>query len=189
MAPRFLASAFASGPALLILLCLIIRRFTRFDPGREQIQALAKIVIYTMIITVFFVLVELFTVFYSQIPEHMLSFDYLFFGLKGHTKLVPWMWAAVVLAFVALALLINPATRGNERTLAIACGAVFVSLWIDKGLGLVVTGFIPSPLGRVFEYSPTMPEVLITLGVWAMGFLVLTILYKIAISVKEEISE
>ena len=97
MAPRFLASAFASGPALLILLCLIIRRFTKFDPGKEAIQSLGKIVAYAMVISVFFVLLELFTVFYSQIPEHMHHFEYLFIGLEGHEKLVHWSWAFVVL--------------------------------------------------------------------------------------------
>jgi len=52
----------------------------------------------------------------------------------------------------------------------------------------VITGFIPSPLGRVFEYSSTGPEVMITLGIWAMGFLMLAVLYKIAVAVKEEIA-
>lgn len=186
MAPRFLASAFASGPALLILFCFIIRKFTKFDPGKEPIQKVAQIVTYAMVISVFFVLMELFTTFYSQIPEHMNHFKYLFVGLEGHTALVPWWWAFMILAVGALVLLINPKTRDNDTLLAIACVAVFVSLWIEKGLGLVVTGFIPSPLEKVVEYSPTLPEVFITLGVWAMGFLIITILYKVAISVREE---
>jgi molybdopterin-containing oxidoreductase family membrane subunit len=186
MAPRFLASAFASGPSLLILFCLIIKRMTHFDAGREAVQTLAKIVTYAMVISIFFVLMELFTAFYSQIPEHMHHFTYLFTGLHGHSTLVPWWWAFMILAVVALYLLINPRTRQNENLLAIACVFVFVSLWIEKGLGLVVTGFIPNPMDKVFEYSPTLPEVMITLGIWAMGFLILTVLYKIAISVKEE---
>ena len=33
LAPRFLASAFAAGPALLILLILVLRRTTGYDPG------------------------------------------------------------------------------------------------------------------------------------------------------------
>ena len=188
LAPRFLASAFASGPALLIILCLIIKRFTKFDPGREALQKIAQIVTYAMIITVFFLLVELFTVFYSKIPEHMIHFQYLLFGLDGKATLVPWMWTSLILAGVALVLLINPSTRRRENILAIACVAVFTSVWIDKGLGLIVPGFIPSPTGEIFEYWPTVPEALITLGVWALGFLILTILYKIAISVSEEIS-
>jgi Ni/Fe-hydrogenase subunit HybB-like protein len=188
MAPRFLASAFASGPALLILLGFIVRKFTKFDPGKEVFQALAKIMTYAMIISIFFVLMELFTTFYSQIPEHMHHFQYLFVGLEGHAKLVFWMWAFVVLAILALVLLINPVTRKNEKTLSLACVAVFSSLWIEKGFGLVVTGFIPSPLETVTEYSPTLQEVFITLGIWALGFAILTALYKIVISVKEELA-
>ena len=186
MAPRFLSSAFASGPALLILFCLILRRFTKFDAGKEPIQMLAKMVTYALVISIFFVLMEIFTVFYSQIPEHMQPFKYLFVGLEGHDRLVPWMWSAIAMAGLAVLLLINPRTRRNEAFLAVACVAVFVSLWIEKGLGLVVTGFIPSPLEKITEYSPTGPEILITVGVWAMGLLILTILYKIAVSVKEE---
>jgi len=186
MAPRFLASAFASGPALLILLGLIVKKFSKFDPGKEAFQTLAKIVTYAMLISIFFILMELFTAFYSKIPEHMLNFQYLFVGLHGHTKLVPWMWSFVILAVGATFLLINPNTRKNEKTLALACVAVFISLWIEKGLGLVVTGFIPSPLEEITEYTPTAPEVLITLGIWAIGFSILTVLYKIAVSIKEE---
>jgi molybdopterin-containing oxidoreductase family membrane subunit len=186
MAPRFLASAFASGPALLILCALLIRRLTKFDPGKGPIETLAKIITYAMAISVFFVLMELFTAFYSQIPEHMHHFQYLFVGLEGHATLVPWWWAFMILAVIALIILIVPRTRNNEKLLAVACAAVFISLWIEKGLGLVVTGFIPSPLEKVFEYSPTWPEVFITLGIWAMGLLILTFLYKIAISVREE---
>ncbi len=187
MAPRFLASAFASGPALLILLCFALRKVSRFDAGREPIQALARIVTYALIASIFFVLMEIFTVFYSQIPEHMQHFRYLFVGLHGHHALVPWMWAAIVLAFLALGLLINPRTRRNDTFLGLACGAVFVSLWIEKGLGLVVTGFIPSPLEKITEYSPTVPEVAITVGVWAAGLLILTVLYKVALAVKMEL--
>ncbi len=188
LAPRFLASAFASGPALLIIVCLIIKRFTKFDPGREALQKVAQIVTYAMITTMFFLLVELFTVFYSEIPEHMIHFQYLLFGLDGKATLVPWMWISIILALASLALLINPSTRRRENILAIACVMVFVSIWIDKGLGLIVPGFIPSPTGEIFEYWPTVPEALITLGVWALGFLILTVLYKIAISVSEETS-
>jgi Ni/Fe-hydrogenase subunit HybB-like protein len=185
MAPRFLASAFASGPSLLILFCLFLRKYTKFDAGWEAIQSLAKIVTYAIIISVFFVLCELFTVYYSQIPEHTLHFDYLFTGLHGHSELVPWMWICVLLAFIAVALLINPKTRGNENLLPVACACVFFALWIEKGITLVLTGFIPSPVETITRYMPTPTEMAITLGIWGIGFLVLTVLYKVAIAVKE----
>jgi len=186
MAARFLSSAFCSGPALLILLALIVKRFTRFDPGKEQIRTLGSIVAYAMIINVFFFLLEMFTAFYSQIPGHMHSIQYLFKGLDGYDRLVPWMWTAAFFALVALVLLIVPATRRRQGILAVACGAVIISTWIDKGFGLVIGGFVPNPFERVFEYWPTVPEIFISVGVWATGFFILTVLYKIVVSVKEE---
>ncbi|MDH5203547.1 MAG: polysulfide reductase NrfD [Nitrospirota bacterium] len=187
MAARFLASAFASGPALIIILCLIVRKYTKFDPGREAIQTLGKTITYTMIINVMFLGFELFTAFYSTIPGHMHPFDYLYVGLDGYTKLVPMMWLSSILAVIALVLLLNPDWRKNEKTLAVASVAVFFSLWIDKGFGLIIGGFIPNAFEKVFEYWPTIPEAFITLGVWAVGFLILTILYKVATTVKEEV--
>ena len=189
MAPRFLASAFASGPALLIIFCLILKRFGRFDAGEKAIQTLSKIVAYALATSIFFVLVELFSAFYSQIPEHARHFQYLFAGLDGHHNLVPWMWTSAVLAFVALGMLIIPFIRRKEGWLAVACAFVFVSLWIEKGLGLVVPGFIPSPLETITEYVPTGTEIAITLGVWAVGFLLLTLLYKIFVSVRSGIDD
>jgi len=186
LAPRFLASAFASGPAFLILLSLVLRKVTKFDIGREALQKLAVIVCYATIINVFFLLVEFFTTFYSNIPEHMNHFLYLLFGLDGKATLVPWMWASIILAVAAIVLLVNPRTRKRESILAISCAMIFVSVWIDKGLGLVVPGFIPSQVGEVVEYFPSLPEALITVGTWAFGMLVLTVLYKIVISVREE---
>ncbi|MGC8604956.1 MAG: sulfate reduction electron transfer complex DsrMKJOP subunit DsrP [Desulfomonilaceae bacterium] len=186
MAPRFLASAFAAGPALLIMICLFLRKNTKFDAGWEAIQSLAKIVTYAMIISVFFVLCELFTVFYSRVPEDMNHFNYLFLGLHGHDGLVPWMWSSTVLAIISLILLINPKTRNNPGTLAIGCACVFLSLWIEKGITLVLNGFIPSPLETITQYHPTGPEIAIVIGVWALGFLILSILYKVALTVKTE---
>jgi len=187
LAPRFLSSAFAAGPALLILLCLIIRRVSNFDPGREQIQSLAKTVAYAICINVFFFLCEVFTAFYSSIPEHMDHIKYLFVGLHGHGAYVPWMWASFSLMIIGIILTVNPVTRKNEGVLAVACVTIFAGTWIDKGLGMIAGGFTPSPLHEVNEYIPSVPEILIALGVWALGFFVLTVLYKIAVGVKEEV--
>jgi molybdopterin-containing oxidoreductase family membrane subunit len=187
LAPRFLASAFAAGPALLILLCLFIRRFTTFDPGKEQIQTLAKTVAYAICINVFLFLCEVFTGFYSQIPGHMDHIKYLFVGLHGHGALVPWMWASMILMVVGIVLTVTPATRRNETSLAIACAVIILGTWIDKGLGMISGGFVPNPMHEVNEYAPTIPEIGITLGVYAIGALVLTVLYKMAVGVKQEV--
>ncbi|MEE8398339.1 MAG: NrfD/PsrC family molybdoenzyme membrane anchor subunit [Desulfobacterales bacterium] len=186
LAPRFLASAFASGPALLVLLCLLIRKVTMFDPGKEQIQSLAKIATYGLLLNVFFLICEVFVVFYGNLPEQMDHFYYLFAGLSGHSAMVPWMWISMVSMVVAILLLVNPVTRRNEPILAVSCLLVFIGVWIDKGMGVISGGFVPSPLNHISEYIPTFPEIVISAGVYAIGILILTALYKIIVSVKEE---
>jgi molybdopterin-containing oxidoreductase family membrane subunit len=188
LAPRFLASAFSAGPALLILFCFLLRKITKFDAGKEAVQKLATIVTYALAVNVFFVGMELFTALYSDIPEHVSHFQYLFFGLGEHTRLVPWMWTSMLLNVAALVFLLNPGTRRNESTLGVACVFLIIGIWIEKGLGMVVTGFIPNPLGVVTEYWPTFPEVMITIGVYGIGILVVTLLYKIALSVRGQVS-
>ena len=188
LAPRFLSSAFAAGPAFLILLCMIVRKLSKFDPGKEQIQSLAKVVAYAITVNVFFFLCEVFVVFYSNIPEHMDHLKYLFVGLHGHGVLVPWMWASMILMVVSIILLVNPVTRKNETVLVVACITVFIGTWIDKGLGMISGGFVPNPLHHVNEYVPTLPEILIARAIWAIGFLVLTALFKIAVTIKEEVA-
>jgi len=189
LAPRFLASAFASGPALLILLALLMKKWGGFDPGNQSINKVAKIVAYATIATVFFLLLEIFTVFYSQVPDAMSHFQYLLFGLDCYYSLVPWMWTSIILACSSIVLLVIPRTHTNQNILAIACAVVFVSIWIDKGLGLIVPGFIPTPTGEIFEYMPTLLESLIVLGVWAMGGLIITLLYKVVLSVRREMAD
>jgi len=187
LAPRFLASAFASGPSLLILLALILRKFTKFDPGREAIQKLATIVTYAMVINVFFVLVELFTALYGEMPHHLHPFEYLFLGLDGKSALVPWMRVCELLTVGCVVLLLIPQVRRQEGLLAVLCVAVIAAIWIEKGMGMVVTGFVPSPLGKITEYVPTAPEIMITLGVYAIGFFLLSVFCKIVVGVRERV--
>jgi Ni/Fe-hydrogenase subunit HybB-like protein len=184
MTPRFLATAFAAGPALLILVCLLVRRIARYDVGDEPIRKLSIIVTYAMIANLFFLVLEIFTAMYSNMPEHMIHWQYLFQGVDGAGRLVPWMWASVILGVISLLLLINPKLRNNLSILPWALVMVFVSIWIDKGMGLVVAGFVPNVLGKIHEYSPTAPELMITFAVYAFGFFVLTVLYKVAISLR-----
>ena len=189
LAPRFLASAFAAGPAILLLLAFFVRRISTFDPGKQAIDTLAKIVTYAMTVNVFFVLMELFTALYSDIPEHVLHFQFLFMGLEGENTLAPWMWVSSILAIVSLIVLINPKTRGNYGWLKFGCVAVVGSLWIDKGLGMVIAGFVPNPLGKVVHYWPTAPELMISLAIYAIGALILTGLYKIALEIRGQLKK
>ncbi len=186
MAPRFLASAFAAGPALLIMILLFVRKVTKFDPGDEALQTIAKTVCYAMIANLFFMGCEFFTAFYSQIPGHMHTLEYLFAGLDGYGNLVPFMRAAIVIGLFGVFLLLVPRIRRNPKGLALACASVFLATWIDKGVGLVIGGFIPNPFETITEYHPTLPEITIAAAIWGVGGLIVTILYKVAISVREE---
>ena len=112
---------------------------------------------------------------------------YLFFGLHGHGALVPWMWSSIALMLLGFILLVIPSVRKNEGVLAVACLMIFSGTWIDKGLGMISGGFVPSPLHHVNEYIPTVPEIIIAAAVWALGFLILTVLFKMAVTVKEEV--
>jgi molybdopterin-containing oxidoreductase family membrane subunit len=184
LAPRFLASAFAAGPALLILLAIFVRKVSNFDAGDKAIQKLTTIITYAAIINLFFVGLEVFVAFYSNIPGHMHTFQYLFAGLEGHNNLVSMMWVSTILGIVAVILLLMPGQKKKEGVLIFICLAIFISLWIDKGIGLILGGFVPSPMEHVTEYSPTGLEILIVLGIYAIGLLILTVLYKTALAIK-----
>lgn len=184
LAPRFLASAFAAGPSLLILLSILLKRISGFDVGKEAVQKLVTIVIYASIANYFFICMEIFTAFYSNIPEYRHSMIYLYFGLDGNDALVPYMRGSFLVGVGSVLVLMNKRVRANSLYVAGACFAVFASLLVDKGFGFIIGGFIPSPLNSVTEYSITATEVFITLGIWAFGSLVLTLLYKTAISIK-----
>jgi molybdopterin-containing oxidoreductase family membrane subunit len=187
LAPRFLASAFAAGPALLILLCFIVRRTTRYDPGDTAIRKLAQIVTYAMVINVLLFGVELFTSLYSGMHHHIIHFQYLFWSVDGQVApVVPFMWLSMLMTLISLALLIPSKTRNDFRLLVPACAMVFVAIWLDKGAGMMTGGMIPSPLGTITPYFPSLVEIVMGIGLYAFGALVLTLLYKIAVTIKEE---
>ena len=187
MAARFLSSAFCSGPAILLLLVLGLKRLTGFDPGKEAVKTLTVIITYAMCINVFFYLLEVFTAFYSGIPGHQHPLVYLFAGHGGSVPWVTWcMWAAVILAIGSLCVLIPPKLRENMNLLPWALGALVIASWIDKGLGLLIGGFTPTPFETFTNYMPTLMEVMVALGVYAIGLLVISLLWKIALDVKKE---
>ncbi|GAB4371301.1 MAG: polysulfide reductase NrfD [Acidobacteriota bacterium] len=187
LAPRFLASAFCSGPALLVLICLVLARLTAFDVGERAIGKLETIITYALAANLFLLLMEVFTVFYSGVPEHLEHFRYLFFGLEGHAELVPWTWASELLLGAALVLLLVPALRRRRGALVAACAGIVAGVWIEKGLLLIVAGFNPTPLGHITPYAPTAAELAISLGVYAVGALLVTVFYRIALAVRQEV--
>ncbi len=192
-APRFLASAFAAGPALIVIACYIMKRVAGFDVGTKPIKKVTVIIMYAALINAFFVLLEFFVGWYSNIPGHKHALEYLFFGLEHHghvyNNMVPFMWAAVLALVGGLGMLgyMKITDTHNETYAMLSCAAIFFALWADKGLGFVFGGLAVTPLHEVVEYYPTLNEMAIACGIWATGALIVTLLYKIAIKVDAEV--
>ncbi len=189
LAPRFIASAFTAGPAFIVLVLQVVRRNTAFKVTDELVRFLRMVVLVCGLINLFFLISEIFTEFYTD-SVHVASARYLWFGLHGNDALVPWIWTALGMNVIALLML---ATRQFEHRPRRRRGFVLsnaplvlliVGIWIEKGMGLIVPGFIPTPLGEVFEYMPTLTESLVCAGIWAFGLLVMTMLIKFATDVE-----
>ncbi len=183
LAPRFIASAFASGPALMIIGLQIIRWVSPYSVRQSVINHLAITMTVALQITLFFIGVELFTDFYNE-GEHASSIRYLFLGLDGHTALRPWIWTAMAVLTGAVAIMMIHPLRRQPLLMNLACLLTAAGIWIEKGMGLVIPGFIPTPTGEIVEYSPSFVEVGVTVGVWGVGLLLFTLLAKAAIPIE-----
>jgi Ni/Fe-hydrogenase subunit HybB-like protein len=181
IAPRFIASAFAAGPAIIILTLQVIHRATGYPVAPGAIKMLRRIITVALAINIFLLGSEVFTAFYTG-GTHAVSVQYLFFGLHGYHALVPWIWTAMVLNLGAMTILFTPLAV-RTRYLNIACAAMIIGIWIEKGMGLIIPAFIPSPLGEIVEYTPTLNETLVSLGIWAFGLLLYTIFVRITVPV------
>ena len=182
LAPRFLASAFCSGPAIMLILFQIIRNRSEVEIDNRAIFKIAELIAYAMGINLFLLGAEVFKEFYSG-SIHSYPITYLYFGLHGKTSLVPWMWAATLFNITAFFFFLFPKTRENFTTLNLGCLFIIMGVYIEKGMGLVVPGFVPDTLGEIYEYSPTTSEILVTMGIWATGALLYTLLLKFAIPI------
>ena len=182
LAPQFLASAFCSGPAILLVVLQLLRRFTRFEIQNQAIWKIAELMAYAMFLNLFLHGVEAFKEYYSN-TEHLLYTRYWFQGIGAHRTLVPFAWSAVALNLTAFLLFIMPAARQNTITLNIGCLATYAGCYIDKGMGLIIPGLTPDTLGEIYQYYPSITEVRVSAGVFALGFLVFTLMLKVAVPI------
>jgi molybdopterin-containing oxidoreductase family membrane subunit len=182
LAPQFLASAFCSGPAILLFVLQLLRRFTRFEIKDDAIWKIAELMAYAMFLNLFLHGAEAFKEYYSN-TEHLLYTRYWFQGLGEHKTLVPYAWAAVTLNVTAFLLFIVPAARRNWITLNIGCFATYAGCYIEKGMGLIIPGLTPDTLGEIYQYYPSLTELRVAAGVFAIGFLVFTLMLKVAVPI------
>ncbi len=185
LGPRFLASAFAAGPSIIALILAVIHNFTSYKIDRSVFNKLRLIIVISAIINLLMLFSEIFKEFYFP-THHSSAAVYLFFGMGGHNSLVPWIWTSVCVNLVAtLVLAFNPG-KNNPKVLLPACVFLFVAIWMEKGIGLIVPGLIPSPLGEVVDYLPTWVELSVTLGILALGVTVVSWLIRAALIIEEK---
>ena len=182
LAPRFLASAFVSGPAFIIIAIQVIRRAIGSTRGSGPIRTLVNIMRVTILINLLMVISEVFVEFYTG-GSHTSAAHYLYFGLHGHNVLVPWIWSSVAMTFLAALFLLCPKVFDHPWMLNTGCVLAFIGIWIEKGMGLIIPGFVPSVLHEIVEYRPSLLEWKIMAGIWALGFMIYTLEIKIAINV------
>ena len=182
VAPRFIASALCSGPAIMLILFQIVRKVSRMEISNVAIFKIAELIAYAMGVNLFLFGAEFFKEFYSG-SVHLAPMQYLYFGLHGHSNLVVWMWGAFIFNLTAFFIFLRPKTRENFVTLNLACVLIIIGVYIEKGMGLIVPGFIPGVLGEIYEYGPSSLEKSVALGIWAMGALFFTLFLKFALPV------
>ena len=182
LAPQFLATAFCSGPAILLFVVQLLRKFTRFEIQDEAIWKVAELMAYATFLNLFLHGAEAFKEYYSN-TEHLLYTRYWFQGIGEHRTLVPYAWTAVALNFSAFLLFIVPASRRYWLTLNLGCLATYAGCYIDKGMGLIIPGLTPDTLGEIYEYYPSITELRVAAGVFALGFLVFTLMLKVAVPI------
>jgi Ni/Fe-hydrogenase subunit HybB-like protein len=182
LAPRFIASAFCSGPAVMIILFQVLRRTNKLPIKDEAIWKIAELMAYAMFLNLFLLGAELFKEYYSA-TEHLLYTQYLWTGIGEHKTLVPYAWFSLFCSVVAFVLFLVPRTRRNYVTLNLGCLLIWAGVYIEKGMGLIIPGMTPDTLGQIYEYKPTATEWGIAAGVFGIGFLVFTLLVKVAVPI------
>jgi len=182
VAPRFIGSAFTAGPGLMILAFQVIRHYTNYKIDDEALRILRQIVTVSLLVNLFLLGCEAFKEFYAE-SVHSSSARYLFFGLEGYTQLRSWIWFAIVIETIAGVILVTPSLAKTMLYTNAACILAFVGIWIEKGMGMIVPGFLPTPLGEIVEYFPTMLETLMCIGVWSFGLLMYSWMIHLAVPI------
>jgi Ni/Fe-hydrogenase subunit HybB-like protein len=174
---RFIITAFAAGPAFIVIVLLQLKRHTALVVQDSAINFLMQLVTWCLGIALFLTLSEVVIELYQGSGESY-GLRYLMFGMYGLTDLVPWFWASMGLTAGAFLMLLFPSIRLNQEVIPYICTMAFVGIWIEKGMGLVIPGEIPSPIGEFSQYVPSTIEIMNSVGIWAFGFFLLTLLLK-----------
>jgi molybdopterin-containing oxidoreductase family membrane subunit len=147
----------------------------------EALAKIAELMAYAMFVNLFLFGAEMFKEFYSH-TEHVIYAKVLLFGVGG-TKVHYFMWPALIASLAAFVLFLVPKTRNNFYTMNIGCLLIWFGVYTEKGMGLVIPGLTPDTLGEIYVYSPSLTELRVAAGIFSIGFLVFTLLVKIAMPI------
>lgn len=183
LAPRFIASAFCSGPALLLILFQILRKVSAFEIKDEAIHKVAELMAYAMGFNLFLFGAEVFKEYYSN-TQHLVHYEYLFAGLHGKASPIAlYAWMSLAFAVISFLIFLIPKTRRMPWTMNIGCVLIYASVYIEKGIALIIPGFTPDQLGQVYEYVPSVTELRVAAGVFGIGFLLFTLMVKVSVAI------
>ncbi len=175
LAPRFIASAFVSGPALLVAILVSGDAASGRLPGaRTAVGTLVGVMRVTAIVDLFMLASEVFTALLAGGAEAD-AVRFLVLGVDGQPSLAPWFWGALIVHVAGVGLLFMRPQVGAKGRLRAACAALFAAIWFEKGLGLLLPGFLPAPMDAVAAYRPSLIEWAVTAGIWAAGALGLSL--------------
>ena len=179
LAPRFIAGAFCSGPALIFLIFRVLRKVGRVNISEAALFKIGELLAYAMALNLFLVGAEVFTEFYAQ-TSHSVHARFQWFGTHGDTSIAVYTWAAFCLNVLALIIFMVPKFRLNLQVLTVGCVFSFSGIFIEKGMGLLLPGLTPDALGEVYAYAPSVTEVLVGTGIWSVGALLFTLMVRVA---------
>ena len=183
LAPRFLASALCSGPAVLLILFQVLRRVSPFEIKDDAIHKIAELMAYAMGFNLFLFGAEIFKEYYSD-THHLVHYQYLFFGLHGETSPIAiHAWTSLVFSVIAFLIFLVPATRRNLITMNLGALLIYFSVYIEKGIALIIPGYTPDTLGQIYHYVPSVTEIRVAIGVFGTGFLLYTLLVRVAVGI------
>lgn len=179
LAPRFIAGAFCSGPALILLIFLVLRRVGKMPISNAAIQKIGELLAYAMLVNLFLIGTEVFTDFYAA-TQHSLHAYFQWFGIHGELGMAAYTWTALTFDILALIIFLIPQLRHDHRILAVGCGFSFCGIFIEKGMGLLLPGLTPDALGEIYSYTPSVNEITVGAGIWAIGALLFTLMIRVA---------
>ena len=173
----FVASAIASGPALTILVCMMVQGVSRKQlVGREAISLLAKVTGYLLTFYLIFKFLDTWWWATHTAPKMGMSFAEFFQGPYGMWLLVAEL---VVCGVLPAIILLIPKAREDDVLLIVACVLNCTGVVINRFVFTIQNLALPVlPFEELQIYVPTWTEWAPTVGVLAYGALLLSLSYR-----------